>query len=181
MTRALQIGRPISRTMSRTKARTLSIRALALPIVLACIGTAAAQSVDAYRLYIDAYARGQIDDAAALFTDDAVVTVGPTCSPHRPCAGKAAIRERYLAVLIAMGAGPPIRDQYFDGRRLSTRGEEAVLIGPGRSVQRLKGGHVFELRGNRIAAIHFELDQRDAETAQYLRSLAPTVSALSGR
>jgi hypothetical protein len=132
---------------------------------------AAASEVDTYRLYIDAYSRGKIDEAVQFFAADAIVTVGPMCSRDSPCIGRAAIRERYLRVLLARGTPPPVTDQRFDGRWMRTRGESNYLMGADGSVVRLLGGHVFELSGRSIASLHYEFDREDPGTLRYLNGL----------
>lgn len=139
--------------------------------------------ITAYREYVDAYSRGQIDEALARFADDAVVTAGPDCTPWSPCAGKVAIRERYLAPLMAARVGAPLLDQRFDGTRLTTRGEVSVVVGPEQSVTQLRGGHAFAFRAGRISSLAYELDLSDGETARYIARLSARarVAQLGGR
>lgn len=131
---------------------------------------------DVYREYVDAFSRGLIDEALAYFADDAVVVAGPACSGGNPCIGKAAIRQRYLEVLIARRLPAPASDQRYDGVRLRTHGEEVRLITADGTVVRLMAGHTFEFGGGRITALRFALDTNDAATAAFLEQAASAAS-----
>lgn len=152
-------------------AATLSL--LVAAAAAAQTGDVGTEPATVYRKYVDAYSRGQVDEALGYFAADAVVTAGAGCTPARPCVGKAAIRERYLAVLIARKVGAPITDQRSDGRRfLRTHGEVTTVVQPDGTVVRLKGGHTFEFRDGRLVALGYALDATDAETAGFLADLA---------
>ena len=137
-----------------------------------------------YRGYVDAYSRGSINEALSYFADDAIVTAGAGCTPARPCVGKAAIRERYLAALMARKVGAPLTDQRSDGRRfLRTRGEVTTVTKPDGAMVRLRGGHTFEFCSGRLVALDYAFDGNDAETASFLADIAAAarVARLDGR
>lgn len=151
---------------------TLIALAAALFALPAAADDAETSATTTYRLFVDAFSRGQIDAALQHFSDDARVTAGPGCTPVLPCIGREAIRERYLLALMARRAGPPLADQRFDGQSLRTRGEASFVIGPDGSVTRLIGGHVFGFAGGRIASLQYVLDLADADTARFLAQSA---------
>ncbi len=124
--------------------------------------------IKSYYYFVHEISMGRIDEALEQFSDDATVVAGALCTPQAPCRGKAAIRERYIAELVARGRGAPVSDQRFDGRCLRTHGEITYVMEPGRGMLRLVGGHVFEFRDGRIASIDYEFDVNDPVTARYL-------------
>ena len=106
------------------------------------------------------------------FTEDAIVTAGPDCTHALPCVGKAAIRQRYLALLMARKLGPPLTDQRSDGKDLRTHGEVSHMLGPDGSVTTLKGEHTFQFKNGRISSLSHTLDPGDDTTARYLADTA---------
>lgn len=131
-----------------------------------------ASPISAYFYFVHGIADSRIDLALSQFAEDAQVQAGPGCTRDAPCIGKAAIRSKYLAALLAGRAVLPLRDQRFDGETLRTHGETLVPGMPLTGVTRLRGGHVFEFRAGLIRALWVELDSSDAQTALYMAHLS---------
>lgn len=168
-------------TTSRSLRRiALAIAAGALAPTLALAARAAGEPspVQPYYDLVHWVSIGHIDAALEQFADDATVVAGPNCTREAPCVGKAAIRERYLADLLARGVGAPMSDQRFDGERLRTRGEVVRELSPHECATRLIGGHSFEFQHGRIATLRFEFDITDPQTAAFVaRRAAETALA----
>lgn len=124
--------------------------------------------VQPYYDFVHWVSLARIDAALEQFADDATVVAGPSCTQEAPCVGKAAIRERYLASLLARRVGAPVNDQRFDGERLRTHREVVRELSPHECATRLIGGHSFEFRHGRIASLRFELDVTDPQTAAFV-------------
>jgi hypothetical protein len=116
----------------------------------------------AYYYFVHFIAMGDADGALAQFADDAVVTAGARCRAVQPCAGKAAIRDRYLLPLIQRGHGAPVRNAQFIGRALHTQGECFIEWMPQGDAVGRSGGHRFEFHAGLIRALAVELDATDA-------------------
>jgi hypothetical protein len=123
-------------------------------------------SIEPYYYFLHWVSMRRYDLALDQFTDDAVVVSGPGCPVARPCLGRAAIREGYLAALKSGGVSLPLPER-LEGDRMKTRGEAVVLTECGHVVH-LRGKQEFEFRGGRIASIHVVLDVKDPRTAAFM-------------
>ena len=104
---------------------------------------------------------GDLELALDQFADDAIVISGSGCPPMRPCVGRAAIRDGYLAWIHSGRVPLPVTDQRFEGERLRVQCELVMPDVSHGQVVHLRGSQVFEFRAGRIAAIHAELDPSD--------------------
>lgn len=140
--------------------------------IAACAATPAhAADVSPLQSYYDFVywvSLGDIDAAAQQFAEHASVIAGSDCTREAPCVGRAAIRERCIAGLLARKTGAPVTDQRFDGERLRTHGEVVGEPSPRECTTRLIGGHSFEFARGRIASVRFELDASDPQTAGFV-------------
>ena len=144
---------------------------LALTLLLcgaACKASDAEALIRPYYDFVHWVSMGDLDLALDQFSDDAVVVSGPRCLQTRPCVGRAAIRDGYLAWIQSGRVPLPVSDQRFDGQRLSTHGEVVTRDMAHGDVVRLRGSQVFEFRRGQIASIRTELDTHDPQTAAYV-------------
>jgi hypothetical protein len=152
--------------MNRWTARRWTIRdsilALLLAITIGLPLSGVAREPDSpikpYHDFIYYTSVGDIESALAEFADDAVVVVGALCPVERPCRGKAAIKERYIAPMIQGRTSLPLAERY-DGDRIRARSDAAKDRAPLRQF--------FEFRSGQIASV----------LAEGVPTLAPTVEA----
>jgi ketosteroid isomerase-like protein len=117
--------------------------------------------------HFEAFARGDVVGALALYADDAVVDGGGLCAAA-PCVGKAAIQkdlERRMAEKISATG----LSYYVSGPVVTTRFEVRSDPIQQAGVDRLIGWDIFEMKGDKIAAARGPLWERtDPQTARFV-------------
>ncbi len=148
------------------------IRGLAaLPILMAGVGVAAAQggAVAVQQQLFDALARGDVGDALALFTDDAVIDAESGLCWKTPCVGKAAIQKDLERFVSDKSRRITPLNTYVSGNVLVTRFEARSAAINKAGVDRIILWSIREMRGDKIASTRCCLPERtDSQTARFL-------------
>jgi hypothetical protein len=151
--------------------RTLSclVSALLILAIGAAGALAQADPLTLQQQLSDALARGDVQAAVALFTDDAVVDSESGLCARAPCVGKAAIQkdfERYVADKTRRVV--PLKT-YVTGDIMVTRFEAHSASIQKAGVDRIILWGIRELRGDKIASSRCCLpDRTDTQTARFL-------------
>lgn len=157
--------------MPKSFAVTILRLVAALLIVAASAGGALAQAdpVTVQQQLLDALARGDVQAALALFTEDAVIDSESGLCAKAPCVGKAAIQKDFERYVADKSRRVTPLNTYVSGNVMVTRFEA-------RSAKIQKGGAdriilwgIREMRGDKIASSRCCLpDRTDPQTARFL-------------
>lgn len=153
-------------------ARSVALAAgLAALVVLAVSAAVTAQSSneEVQQQLLTALARGDVNAAMALFTDDAVVDSQSGLCTDAPCVGKTAIRKDLERVVADKTRRVTPLDTYVAGNVLVTRFEARSSTIQGAGVDRVILWGIRQMRDGKIAAIRCCLPERsDSQTARFL-------------
>ena len=145
------------------------IAALAIMAAGAAGGLAQADPVIVEQQLLDALARGDVQAAVALFTEDAVIDSESGLCAKSPCVGKAAIQkdfERYVADKSRRAT--PLKT-YVSGDVMVTRFEARSANIQKAGVDRIILWGIREFRGDKISSSRCCLpDRTDSQTARFL-------------
>jgi hypothetical protein len=118
---------------------------------------------------LDDLARGNVGDAIALFTDDAVIDSESGMCASAPCVGKVAIQKDLERYVRDKTRRVTTLNNYVTGNVLLTRFEARSATIQKAGVERIILWGVREMRGDKIASIRCCLPERtDAQTARFL-------------
>ena len=152
--------------------KSLAIRCFAALLILtAAAGVAMAQSnpVALQQQLFDALARGDVADALALFTDDAVIDAESGLCWKTPCVGKAAIQKDLERFVSDKSRRITPLNTYVSGNVLVTRFEARSAAINKAGVDRIILWSIREMRGDKIASTRCCLPERtDSQTARFL-------------
>ncbi|MGA2397077.1 MAG: nuclear transport factor 2 family protein [Steroidobacteraceae bacterium] len=143
----------------------------ALLILAAAAGRALAQGdpVSVQKQLFAALARGYVEAALALFTDDAVIDTESGLCAKAPCVGKAAIQKDFERYVADKSRHVTALNTYVSGNVLVTRFEARSATIQKAGVDRIILWSIRELRGDKIASSRCCLPERtDPQTARFL-------------
>lgn len=136
-------------------------------------GTAA---LELYKRLQQAFNAGDLDAVVALYADDASVVAGANCPAKSPCVGKEKIRTSYAEALIKSRIAFRPLDSSVDAGSARVRSEVVSDTTRKLGLSRIVGTAQVQAKGGRITNLVFTPDPQDAETKQYLQSLAPAAA-----
>ena len=160
--------------MTNRIVRALSIIVLTATLALLSANVTGGQELDPaaiFRQYADAVNRGNVDDALALFTEDATWVRGGRCPPGA-CAGQAAIRVE-LETEVANHHRIDIIDVQVTDSTLTARAEFQTDRTREAGVERIVLAYTVEFRGDKISALRAMPDLTDPQTAAFAGSNLP--------
>ncbi len=118
---------------------------------------------------LDTLARGDVQAALALFTDDAVIDTESGLCARAPCVGKAAIQKDFERYVLDKSRRVTPLNTYTSGNVLVTRFEARSDIIKKAGVDRIILWGIREMRGDKIASSRCCLpDRTDPQTARFL-------------
>jgi hypothetical protein len=118
---------------------------------------------------LDTLARGDVQAALALFTDDAVIDTESGLCATAPCVGKAAIQKDFERYVMDKSRRVTTLNSYTSGNVLVTRFEARSAVIKRAGVDRIILWGIREMRGDKIASSRCCLpDRTDAQTARFL-------------
>lgn len=136
---------------------------------VAAASAAEADPADVQQQLYTALARGDVDGAVALFTDDAVIDTESGLCARAPCVGKAAIHKDFERYVTDKSRRTTVLNSYVSGNVLVTRFEARSATIQKAGVERIILWGIREMRGDRIASSRCCLpDRTDAQTAQFM-------------
>jgi len=147
------------------------VRLSALLIMVLGPGGAFAQSdpVAVQQQLLDALARGDVQAALALFTDDAVIDAESGACATAPCVGKAAIQKDFERYVGDKTRRVTLLNTYVAGNVLVTRFEARSSTVQKAGVDRVVLWGIREMRGDKIAVLRCCMPERtDPQTARFL-------------
>lgn len=142
-----------------------------LLILTAAAGGALAQGdpVAVQQQLFAALARGDVEAAVALFTDDAVIDAESGLCAKAPCVGKAAIQKDFERYVADKSRRVTALNTYVSGNVLVTRFEARSATIQKAGVDRIVLWSIRELRGDKIASSRCCLAERtDPQTTRFL-------------
>ena len=144
--------------------------AASLIIAVAVGGTVAqADPVAVQQQLFDALARGDVGEAMALLTDDAVIDSESGLCAGSPCVGKAAIRKDFERYVADKSRRITPLNTYVSGNVLVTRFEARSDTIQKAGVDRIILWGIREMRGDKIASSRCCMPERtDPQTARFL-------------
>ena len=143
----------------------------ALLILAASAGGAIAQAdpVAVQEQLLDALARGDVQGALALFTEDAVIDSESGLCARAPCVGKATIQKDFERYVADKSRRITPLNTYVSGNVLVTRFEARSATIQKAGADRIILSGIRELRGDKIASSRCCLpDRTDPQTARFL-------------
>ena len=147
------------------------VRFSALLIMVLGPGGAFAQSnpVAVQQQLLDALARGDVQAALALFTDDAVIDAESGACATAPCVGKAAIQKDFERYVVDKSRRVTLLNTFVAGNVLVTRFEARSSTVQKAGVDRVVLWGIREMRGDKIAVLRCCMPERtDPQTARFL-------------
>jgi ketosteroid isomerase-like protein len=157
--------------MPKSLAGAIPRLAAAVLILAAAAGGAAAQAdpVAVQQQLADALARGDVQAALSLFTDDAVIDSESGLCAKAPCTGKAAIQKDFERYVADKSRHVTPLNTYLSGDILVTRFEARSANIKKAGTERIILWGIREFRGDKIAVSRCCLpDRTDAQTARFL-------------
>jgi len=144
--------------------------AASLIVAVAVGGTVAqADPVAVQQQLFDALARGDVGEAMALLTDDAVIDSESGLCAASPCVGKAAIRKDFERYVADKSRRVTPLSTYVSGNVLVTRFEARSDTIQKAGVDRIILWGIREMRGDKIASSRCCMPERtDPQTARFL-------------
>jgi hypothetical protein len=139
--------------------------------LVALAGEAAVQAdpVAVQQELFDALARGDVQAATALFTEDAVIDTESGLCASVPCVGKAAIRKDFERYVADKSRRVTSLNTYVAGNVLTTRFEARSATIQKAGVDRIILWGIREMKGDKIAASRCCMpDRTDPQTARFL-------------
>ncbi len=130
----------------------------------------------AYRAHKAAIVRGDLQAAMIGLSDDVIYVAGPACLPSKPCVGKDAARENFVARAIdqKMQIVPAaVSSAGDDGASVRTRAEVSWPGIDKLGIQRIVGIDTVIMRDGKIASVIFVPDMADEQTAKLYRTPPP--------
>ena len=117
----------------------------------------------------DALARGDVQAAVALFTDDAVIDTESGLCARAPCVGKVAIQKDFERYVADKSRRVTSLGTYVSGNVLVTRFEARSALIEKAGVDRIILWGIREMKGDKIASSRCCLpDRTDSQTARFL-------------
>ncbi len=165
--------------------RTLAIAILGLALLAHFLGTRSAQAqndadrVGVLQQYFDAVSRGDVDNAASLFEDNAVfIGTAPygNCSTSTPCTSLAEIRPQ-LEAIVATHVCQVLVDVTGDGAIVTARTEATQDQIRASGDERIIQAYLVQIPRDKIAFLAAVLDPTDPQTAHQLGVRAGTEPA----
>lgn len=148
---------------------TRCIAAVLLLTVAAGGAFAQGDAVAVQQQLFDALADGNVGNALALFTDDAVIDSESGLCWKTPCVGKAAIRKDLERLVSDKSRRITTTNTYVAGDVLVTRFEARSAAITKAGVDRIILWSIREMRGDKIATTRCCLPERtDSQTARFL-------------
>ena len=118
---------------------------------------------------LDALARGDVQAAVALFTDDAVIDTESGLCARAPCVGKVAIQKDFERYVADKSRRVKSLGTYVSGNILVTRFEARSALIEKAGVDRIILWGIREMKGDKIASSRCCLpDRTDSQTARFL-------------
>jgi hypothetical protein len=118
---------------------------------------------------LDALARGDVQAAVALFTDDAVIDTESGLCARAPCVGKVAIQKDFERYVADKSRHVKSLGTYVSGNILVTRFEARSALIEKAGVDRIILWGIREMKGDKIASSRCCLpDRTDSQTARFL-------------
>jgi hypothetical protein len=118
---------------------------------------------------LDALARGDVQAAVALFTDDAVIDTESGLCSRAPCVGKVAIQKDFERYVADKSRHVKSLGTYVSGNILTTRFEARSALIEKAGVDRIILWGIREMKGDKIASSRCCLpDRTDSQTARFL-------------
>jgi hypothetical protein len=118
---------------------------------------------------LDALARGDVQAAVALFTDDAVIDTESGLCAKAPCVGKVAIQKDFERYVADKSRRVKSLGTYVSGNILVTRFEAHSALIEKAGVDRIILWGIREMKGDKIASSRCCLpDRTDSQTARFL-------------
>ena len=130
---------------------------------------ARADPVAVQQQLLDALARGDVQAAVALFTNDAVIDTESGLCARAPCVGKVAIQKDFERYVADKSRRVTTLGTYVSGNILVTRFEARSALIEKAGVHRIILWGIREMKGDKIASSRCCLpDRTDSETARFL-------------
>jgi hypothetical protein len=130
---------------------------------------ARADPVAVQQQLLDALARGDVQAAVALFTEDAVIDTESGLCARAPCVGKVAIQKDFERYVADKSRRVTTLGTYVSGNILVTRFEARSALIEKAGVHRIILWGIREMKGDKIASSRCCLpDRTDSETARFL-------------
>ena len=138
--------------------------------LLSCLDAAAqTDSVAVQQQLLDALAKGDVEAAVSLFTDDAVIDSQSGDCAKAPCVGKVAIRKDLQRYVMDKSRRVVPLDTRVSGNVLVTRFEARSATIRKAGVERIVLWGIREMRGDKIAISRCCLPERtDPQTIRFL-------------
>jgi hypothetical protein len=125
--------------------------------------------------FLDAWSRGQVDEALSFFADDAVFiaarVTGP-CGGQTPCTGLAGIREQ-LQFAVGIHLCQTLRSGTVSGSVVTGQIESRTDIDRANGVERLKRSFIAQIPNDKITFFAVLNDFADPQTAGTQTAGAP--------
>lgn len=140
-------------------------------ILAAGAGGAIAQAdpIKVQQQLLDALARGDVQAAMSLFTEDAVIDSESGFCAKAPCVGKPAIQKDFERYVADKSRHVTLLNTYVSGDVLVTRFEARSANIQKSGAERIILWGIREFRGDKIASSRCCLpDRTDAQTARFL-------------
>ncbi len=160
--------------MTNRIVRALFIILLTTLLGLLAVSVTSGQETDpaaTFSQYADAVNRGDVDDALALFTEDATWVRGGRCPPGA-CVGQAAVRVE-LETEVASQHRIDIIDTQVTGSTLTARAEFQTVMTRAAGVERIILAYTVEFQGDKISALQAMPDLTDSQTAAFTGGRLP--------
>ena len=130
---------------------------------------ARADPVAVQQQLLDALARGDVQAAVALFTNDAVIDTESGLCARAPCVGKVAIQKDFERYVADKSRRVTTLGTYVSGNILVTRFEARSALIEKAGVHRIILWGIREMKGDKIASSRCCLpDRTDSQTARFL-------------
>lgn len=145
---------------------------LLAPMLALAVATPAPARANALSLAqqdVAALNRGDAAAGVALYSGDAVMQAGPLCMAT-PCVGKPAIQKNLEARVVAK-AHATIIGKYMSGNVAATQVEVRNNLTQKAGVERFIVWNIFEVKGDKIAAVTNSFQRTDPQTAKYIEWL----------
>jgi hypothetical protein len=130
---------------------------------------ARADPVAVQQQLFDALARGDVQAALALFTDDAVIDTESGLCASAPCVGKAAIQKDFERYVADKSRRVTSLETHVSDNVLVTRFEARSALITKAGVDRIILWSIREMKGDKIASSRCCLpDRMDSQTARFI-------------
>jgi hypothetical protein len=134
-----------------------------------------------YAAYERAVNRGDTEAASALFAPDGVVRGTRFCPADNPCAGREAVRDRFLKPLAQLGLRLSQLDAKSEGDTLTVRLEARNKAVSNANFARVIIIDRIVVRDGLFRSIDVAYDRSDAETAAFLTSVSSPPAAQAAK